>query len=138
MFEGTPVISADFDRPDVDARTGVRCRSSTASAGARCQLHGLRLLSHAGDVGAPGAYGSSGSQFMLAPERHLAVGVLANLSSFEKAEIAQDTLTILLGGVPAARPVPPDWRQPTFAARSRRVDELRRRLPLVSAASHLP
>jgi CubicO group peptidase (beta-lactamase class C family) len=75
---------------------------------------GMRLLSHAGDVGAPGAYGSSGSQFIVVPERHLAVGVLANLSSFEKAEVASDTLTILLGDEPAARPIAPDWRRTTF------------------------
>jgi hypothetical protein len=78
------------------------------------QVSGLRVLSHAGDLGAPGAYGSSGSRFLLVPERRLAVGVLANMSSLEKGEVAQDILTILLGGEPAARPVPPDWRQTTF------------------------
>ena len=98
-----------LDRADVDGRTGVGCRSNTDSAGARCQLPGLRLLSHAGDVGAPGAYGSSGSQFMLAPERQPGVGVLANLSSFEKAEIAQDTLTIAA------------WRRAGRATRSARL-----------------
>ncbi len=50
----------------------------------------------------------------MAPDQHLAVGVLANLSSFEKAEVAEDTLTILLGGEPAARPIAPDWRRTTF------------------------
>ena len=77
-------------------------------------VQGMRLLSHAGDIGAGGGYGSSGSQFLLVPERRLAVGVLANMSSLEKAEVAQDTLAILLGGEPAARPAPPDWRHTTF------------------------
>jgi CubicO group peptidase (beta-lactamase class C family) len=75
---------------------------------------GMRLLSHAGDTGGPGAYGSSGSQFLLLPERHLAVGVLANMSSLEKLEVAQDTLSILLGLEPVAQPAPPDWRHTTF------------------------
>ena len=78
------------------------------------QVSGMRVLSHAGDLGAPGAYGGSGSRFLLVPERRLAVGVLANMSSLEKAEVAQDVLTILLGGEPAARPAPPDWRHTTF------------------------
>jgi CubicO group peptidase (beta-lactamase class C family) len=78
------------------------------------QVSGMRVLSHAGDLGAPGAYGGSGSRFVLVPERRLAVGVLANMSSLEKAEVAQDVLTILLGGEPAARPAPPDWRHTTF------------------------
>ena len=38
------------------------------------------------------------------------------MSSAEKSEIAQDTLSILLGGEPAARPSPPDWRHTTFEA----------------------
>src|SRR5919202_1588172 len=77
-------------------------------------VSGMRVLSHAGDLGAPGAYGSSGSRFLLVPERHLAVGVLANMGSLEKAEIAQNLLTIVLGGEPVTRPAPPDWRQTTF------------------------
>jgi hypothetical protein len=40
--------------------------------------------------------------------------VLANMSSLEKAEIAQDALAILLGGEPAARPARPDWQKTTF------------------------
>ena len=36
------------------------------------------------------------------------------MSSLEKAEIAQDTLAIMLGGEPPARPILPDWRQSTF------------------------
>jgi hypothetical protein len=37
------------------------------------------------------------------------------MSSLEKAEIAQDTLAIMLGGEPAVWPVRPDWRQSTVA-----------------------
>ena len=37
------------------------------------------------------------------------------MSSLEKAEIAQDTLAIVLGADPPARPVAPDWRASTFA-----------------------
>jgi CubicO group peptidase (beta-lactamase class C family) len=78
-------------------------------------VQGMRLLSHAGDIGAGGGYGSSGSQFLVAPDRRLAIGVLSNMSSLEKAEIAQDTLAIVLGGEPPARPILPDWRHSTFA-----------------------
>jgi CubicO group peptidase (beta-lactamase class C family) len=78
------------------------------------QVSGMRVLSHGGDLGAPGAYGSSGSRFLLVPERRLAVGVLANMSSLEKAEIAQNMLTIVLGGDAVTRPAPPDWRHTTF------------------------
>jgi CubicO group peptidase (beta-lactamase class C family) len=77
-------------------------------------LSGLRLLSHAGDLAAGAGYGSSGSQFLVVPDRHLGIAVLANMSSLEKAEIAQDTLAILLGGEPAARPVLPDWHTSRF------------------------
>ena len=45
-----------------------------------------------------------GRSSCLAPDRHLGIAVLANMSSLEKAEIAQDTLAILLGGARAARP----------------------------------
>jgi CubicO group peptidase (beta-lactamase class C family) len=81
------------------------------------ELHisGMRLLSHAGDIGAGGEYGSSGSQFLIAPERGVAIAVLTNMSSLEKAEIAQDTLAIVLGADPPVRPVAPDWRNSTFA-----------------------
>ena len=78
-------------------------------------MSGMRLLSHAGDIGAGGDYGSSGSQFLIAPERGIAIGVLTNMSSLEKAEIAQDTLAIVLGADPPVRPVAPDWRASTFA-----------------------
>jgi CubicO group peptidase (beta-lactamase class C family) len=113
VFEGTQVISAD----SIGQMWTVEPASGPEKYGfgwGETPAPNLRLLSHAGDVGAPGAYGSSGSQFLLAPEQQLAVGVLANLSSFEKAEIASDTLTILLGGTPAARPDSPNWQQPTF------------------------
>src|SRR5207244_1182240 len=46
--------------------------------------------------------------------RGIAIGVLANMSSLEKVEITQDTLAIMLGGEPPARPILPDWRQSTF------------------------
>jgi CubicO group peptidase (beta-lactamase class C family) len=75
---------------------------------------GMRLLSHAGDIGAAGPFGSSGSQLLIYPERNIAIGVLANMSSLEKGYIAEDALAIMLGGEPAARPVLPDWRQPSF------------------------
>ena len=77
----------------------------------------MRFVYHGGDLAVPSqTSGSSGSQFLLAPSRRIAVGVLANMSSAEKSEIAQDTLSILLGGEPAARPSPPDWRHTTFEA----------------------
>jgi hypothetical protein len=41
--------------------------------------------------------------------------VLANMSSLEKFEVAQDTLSILLGGEPAAQAAAPDWRHTTFS-----------------------
>jgi CubicO group peptidase (beta-lactamase class C family) len=74
---------------------------------------GMRLLSHAGDIGGAG-YGSTASHFLLVPDRGIAIGVLANMSSLEKVEITQDTLAIMLGGEPPARPILPDWRQSTF------------------------
>jgi hypothetical protein len=77
-------------------------------------MPGLRLLSHAGDIGGSG-YGSSASQFLVAPDHRLAIAVLANMSSLEKMEITQDALAIALGGEPAARPILPDWRQSTFS-----------------------
>jgi CubicO group peptidase (beta-lactamase class C family) len=75
---------------------------------------GLRLLLHAGDLSGTDTFGGSASQFVLVPDHRLAVGVLANMSSFEKAEVAQDIVAILMGGEPAARPAQPDWRQSTF------------------------
>jgi CubicO group peptidase (beta-lactamase class C family) len=78
------------------------------------KVQGMRLLSHAGDIGAGGGYGSSGSQFLVAPDRRVAIGVLSNMSTLEKEEIAQDTLAIMLGGEPPARPSLPDWHRSTF------------------------
>jgi hypothetical protein len=50
------------------------------------ELHfgGVRLLSHSGDIGAAGPFGSSGLVFTLSPDRRVAVGVLSNMSSLEK------------------------------------------------------
>jgi hypothetical protein len=36
------------------------------------------------------------------------------MSSLEKAELAQDVMAIMLGGEPATRPAPFNWRQSTF------------------------
>jgi hypothetical protein len=72
------------------------------------------VLSHAGDIGAAGPYGGSGSQLLVFRERNIAFGVLANMSSLEKRYIARATLAIMLGGEPAAPPVLPDWRQSSF------------------------
>jgi CubicO group peptidase (beta-lactamase class C family) len=75
---------------------------------------GVRLLIHAGDHSGTDTFGGSASQFVLVPERQIGVAVLANMSGFEKAEIAQDIVAILLGGEPMARATPPDWRHTTF------------------------
>jgi CubicO group peptidase (beta-lactamase class C family) len=77
-------------------------------------LGGMRLLTHSGDIGAAGQYGSSGSVCTISPDHHFAIGMLSNMSSLEKLEITPDALTILLGGEPAARPVVPDWRTSKF------------------------
>ncbi len=112
-FEGTQVItSASIDQmwtPEPAAGN-----EAYGLGWGEMNLSGLRLLSHAGDLAAGAGYGSSGSQFLLAPDRHLGIAVLANMSSLEKAEIAQDSLAIMLGGEPAARPARSDWRQSTF------------------------
>ena len=76
---------------------------------------GMRLLLHAGDLSGSETFGGSASQFVIVPEHRLAVGVLANMSSLEKAEIAQDIVAIVLGGEPAVRPTQPDWRATTFS-----------------------
>jgi CubicO group peptidase (beta-lactamase class C family) len=113
-FEGTQVITS----ASIDQMWTPEPASGNEAYGLgwnEMNLSGLRLLSHAGDLAAGAGYGSSGSQFLLAPDRHLGIAVLANMSSLEKAEIAQDTLAILLGGEPAARPARSDWRQSTFA-----------------------
>lgn len=113
-FEGTQIITS----ASIDQMWTPEPASGTEAYGlgwGELELAGVRILSHAGDLAAGAGYGSSGSQFLLAPERHLGIAVLANMSSLEKAEIAQDTLAIMLGGAPAARPAPSDWRQSTFA-----------------------
>lgn len=51
---------------------------------------------------------------MLAPDRRMAVAVLANLSTMEKTEIAEDIMAIMLGGEPDSRPITPDWRHTNF------------------------
>ncbi len=112
-FDGTQVITSD----SIDQMWSPEPASGSEAYGlgwGEMNLSGLRLLSHAGDLAAGAGYGSSGSQFLLAPERHLGIAVLANMSSLEKAEIAQDTLAIMLGGEPAARPAASDWRQSTI------------------------
>ena len=80
------------------------------------ELHmpGVRLVLHAGDLSGTDQFGGSASQFLLVPERHIGIGVLANMSSLEKVEIAQDVLALLLEGEPAARPIPADWRSTQF------------------------
>jgi CubicO group peptidase (beta-lactamase class C family) len=113
VFEGAQVISP----ASIEQMWTVQPATGTEAYGfgwGQVPAAGMRLLSHAGDIGGPGAYGSSGSQFLLVPEQHLAVGVLANMSSLEKAEVAQDVLSILQGVEPLARPAPPDWRDTTF------------------------
>jgi len=113
-FEGTQVITP----VSIDQMWTPEPASGTESYGlgwGELNLAGVRVLSHAGDLVAGAGYGSSGSQFLLVPERHLGIAVLANMSSLEKAEIAQDILAIMLGGEPAARPAPSEWRQSTFA-----------------------
>ena len=112
-YEGTQVIS-----PSSIAQMWTPEPASGAEAygfgWGEMNVAGIRLLSHAGDIGAAGPFGSSGSQFLVFPERKIAIGVLANMSSLEKADIAEDTLAIMLGGEPPARPVLPDWRQSSF------------------------
>jgi CubicO group peptidase (beta-lactamase class C family) len=113
VFEGAQVISP----ASIEQMWTAEPATGTEAYGfgwGQLPAPGMRLLSHAGDIGGPGAYGSSGSQFLLVPEQHLAVGVLANMSSLEKAEVAQDVLSILQGVEPVARPVAPDWRHTTF------------------------
>lgn len=112
-FEGAQVITSDsLDRMwTPEPASGVE---AYGLGWGELSIAGLRLLSHAGDLAAGPGSGSSGSQFLLAPEHHLGIAVLANMSSLEKAEIAQDTLAIVLGGDPAVRISATDWRQSTF------------------------
>ena len=59
----------------------------------------------------------------------VAVGVLANLAGPEKEAVAEDVLRLVLGGEPAARPAPPDWRAHGVRPRPGDAGRLRRRVP---------
>jgi CubicO group peptidase (beta-lactamase class C family) len=72
------------------------------------EAEGLRLVEHGGNV----PWG--GAMFLLLPDRGVAVGVLANLAGPEKEAVAEDVLRLVLGGNPAARAAPPDWRGTAF------------------------
>ena len=74
------------------------------------ELAGLRLVEHNGNLP------WSGSVFLLVPARGVAVGVVANLAGPGKDELAEDVLRLVLGGEPAARPAPPDWRTTAFVS----------------------
>jgi CubicO group peptidase (beta-lactamase class C family) len=72
-----------------------------------------------GVVGAgpvPLSRGNNPAGGVLTTGRDVGHYLIAIMSSLEKAEIAQDTLVILLDGEPAARPARPDWRHSPFAA----------------------
>jgi hypothetical protein len=87
------------------------------------ELHfgGVRLLSHSGDIGAAGPFGSSGLVFTLSPDRRVAVGVLSNMSSLEKVEIVQDTLAILFWRRATCAAGPAGWEQSDIHAQPRGV-----------------
>ena len=111
-YQGTSVISDD----SLDQMWTAEPASGAESYGfgwTEVNVAGARMVTHAGDIAGVDGFGGSASQFVLAPEYRVAVAVLANMSSLEKAEIAQDTLAILLGGEPATRPTRPDWRETT-------------------------
>jgi CubicO group peptidase (beta-lactamase class C family) len=63
-----------------------------------------RMLAHSGSIG------TSGSYFLLAPDQRIAVGVLANMTGDEKAELALDVLSITLGNAPSPHAPALDWR----------------------------
>jgi CubicO group peptidase (beta-lactamase class C family) len=69
---------------------------------------GLRVVQHTGD------HPTSGSEFLLLPDRRLGVGVLVNAGTVDKSTIARDALAILLGQEPPARPAPPDLARNPF------------------------
>ena len=54
-----PSHLAGVDRPDVDTRAGLGSESYGFGWN-EMRVNGMRLLSHAGDIGGGGAYGSSG------------------------------------------------------------------------------
>ncbi len=114
--DGSPIISSG----SLDQMWTAQPATGQNEYGLGWGIHtedGVHFVYHGGDLAIPSqTSGSSGSQFLLAPAQRIAVGVLANMSSAEKSEIAQDTLSIILGGEPAARPTPPDWRHTTFTA----------------------
>jgi CubicO group peptidase (beta-lactamase class C family) len=65
---------------------------------------GQRVLAHSGTVETAGSY------FLLAPDQRIAVGVLANLTGEEKAVLAKDVLSIMLGTEPSPHAPTLDWR----------------------------
>jgi CubicO group peptidase (beta-lactamase class C family) len=67
-------------------------------------MAGLRVLAHSGTVETAGSY------FLLVPDQHIAVGVLANLTGDEKEQVAMDVLNITLANEPSPRAPAPDWR----------------------------
>ena len=68
------------------------------------ELGGQRVLAHSGTVETAGSY------FLLAPDQRIAVGVLANLTGDEKAELALDVLSIAFGNEPGPATPTVDWR----------------------------
>ncbi len=116
VVDGLPIVSSG----SLDEMWTAQPATEKSEYGLGWGIHtenGMRFVYHGGDLAVPSqTSGSSGAQFLLAPTQRVAVGVLANMSSTEKSEIAHDTLSILLGGEPAQRPTPPDWRHTTFTA----------------------
>jgi CubicO group peptidase (beta-lactamase class C family) len=70
------------------------------------ELAGQRVLAHSGTVETAGSY------FLLAPDRRIAVGVLANMAGDEKTDLAMDVLSIALGDEPSPPAPALDWRLP--------------------------
>jgi CubicO group peptidase (beta-lactamase class C family) len=68
------------------------------------ELGGQRILAHSGTVDTAGSY------FLLVPDQRIAVGVLANMTGDEKAELAMDVLSMTLGNEPSPRAPALDWR----------------------------
>jgi len=67
-------------------------------------IGGERVLEHSGSVDTAGSY------FVIAPDQRIAVGVLANLTGEEKAQLAMDVLSIALGNEPSPTTPALDWR----------------------------
>lgn len=72
------------------------------------ELAGLRVVAHTGEIL------TQGSALALVPSLGLAVGVLVNLDSQSKREIAQGLLTLLLGGDPEPPQIPPQRAPSAF------------------------